>query len=105
MQHEIRSYELLGDRGKKGNILDCRISTLWEKKRVTPAPPLMEADLSTLLCRIRRSSHKALLRGSVQHNGQSLLRFTAGVAVISLRPFHVSALNKSRGHGDKAQTQ
>lgn len=32
-------------------------------------------------------------------------RFTARVAVIFLWLFHVSALNKSRGHGDKAPTQ
>lgn len=76
--------------------------------RKTPPSPLIETDLSTVcsaLCN-QAGITQALLRGSasIMDKGASC-RFIASVAVIFQWPFHVSALNKSRGHGDKAQTQ
>jgi hypothetical protein len=85
-----------------GSLLPGRKSTSL------PPSPLIETGLSMVcsaLCN-QAGTTQALLRGSAGiMDKASSCRFIAGVAVIFLWPFHVSALNKSRGHGDKAQTQ
>lgn len=74
MRCEIRSYERQGNQGKKGNILDRRISTIWEKKHVASPSPLIETDLSTVCSAL--SNQAGITQGMAQdlrqHNGQSL---------------------------------
>lgn len=74
MRHEQWSCELQGNRGKKGNILEHRIPTTWEKKHVTsPFTPNRNRPFYGLQCFVQSGRHHTgIAQGLRWHNGQSL---------------------------------
>lgn len=86
--------ELLGNQGKKGNILDYIIFTTEEKKKCYFFS--RETNRSLVLHSNRQSSPEVLLRdsGSVRTKG-FYCRFIACAALTFMWLFLVSALNKS----------